>query len=60
MDMAELSRWIPTITTAGMIIGIGFVADSSIKRHEALITGLVSKVQSLETKVAVLEATKRE
>lgn len=56
--MEHLTQWLPTITTACVVVGVAFVADSSIKRHEQVLTTLVAKVQALETKVAVLEATK--
>ena len=57
--MDQLTHWLPTLTTACIVVGVAFVADSSIKRQEKLLSDLVSKVQELETKVAVLEATKK-
>jgi hypothetical protein len=54
--MEELTQWIPTISTVFMAVGMAFVADSNIKRHEAMLLNLVSKVQSLETEVALLKA----
>lgn len=58
--MDQLSHWLPTITTACVVVGVAFVADSSIKRHENVLATLVAKVQALETKVAVLEAMQKE
>lgn len=54
--MEQLTHWLPTITTACVVVGVAFVADSNLKRHETVISTLVGKVQSLETKVAVIEA----
>jgi len=54
--MEHLTQWLPTITTACVVVGVAFVADSSIKRHEAVLTDNQKRIGALETKVAVLEA----
>lgn len=46
--MDQLTHWLPTLTTAAVVVGVAFVADSSIKRHESTLSKLVDKVQELE------------
>ena len=54
----DLFKWTPTIVAIASLIGMGFVAQSTLNRHEADISALRDKVQELETDVAVLKATK--
>lgn len=54
--MDQLTHWLPTLTTAAVVVGVAFVADSSIKRHENVLTSLVEKVHKLSEEVAVLKA----
>src|SRR5690242_8168708 len=51
----QFASWLPTITTACIVVGMAFVADSSIRRHEASIKELNDKVQDLEQDMAVLK-----
>jgi len=41
------------------LIGVGFVVNSTVNRHEEELSGLRDDVQDLKTKVAVLEATRK-
>lgn len=52
------AQWAPTIVTAAFVVGIAFVADSNIKRHETVLTDLQKRMQDVEKEVAVLKATK--
>ena len=54
----DLYKWTPTIVAIASLIGMGFVAQSTLNRHESDISALRDKVQELETEVAVLKATK--
>ena len=55
--MEHLTQWLPTITTACVVVGVAFVADSSIKRHEKVLEGLVGKVQELEKDMVAVRTT---
>jgi len=55
--MDQLAHWMPTLTTAAVVVGIAFVADSSIKRHEKVLEGLVGKVQELEKDMVAVRTT---
>lgn len=55
----DLAHWMPTVTTAAIVIGMAFVADSSIKRHEKSIEDMREDLAQLKTDVAVLKATQK-
>ena len=57
--MEQFTSWLPTITTAAVVVGVAFVADSSIKRHEGVISDHEKRLRDLETTVAVLEAKQK-
>lgn len=52
-------QWTPTLVAVASIIGMAFVAQSTLQRHESDISALRDKVQELETDVAVLKATRK-
>jgi hypothetical protein len=55
----NFAQWTPTVVVIATLIGMGYVAQATLKRHEGVIAGLVDKVQGLETDVAVLKATQK-
>jgi len=55
----DLLKWTPTVVAIVSLIGVGFVVNSTVNRHEAELSGLRDDVQDLKTKVAVLEATRK-
>ena len=55
----DLAHWMPTVTTAAIVVGMAFVADSSIKRHEKVIEEMRDDIAQLKTDVAVLQATRQ-
>jgi len=57
--MGDIVRWTPTIVAVVSIVGVGFVVNSTVNRHERSLTSLEDDVQELKTKVAVLEATRK-
>ena len=65
-----LYQWTPTLVAVATLIGLGFVAQSTLQRHEADLAALRQKhddevdalrrdLSALETEVAVLKATRR-
>ena len=57
--MAELFKWTPTLVALATLVGVGFVVNSTVNRHEGELASLREDVQDLKTKVAVLEATRK-
>ena len=55
----SLLAWTPTVVAIASVIGMAFVAQSTLQRHESDIAALRDKVQELETEVAVLKATRK-
>ena len=55
----DLLKWTPTVVAIVSLIGVGFVVNSTVNRHEEELSGLREDVQDLKTKVAVLEATRK-
>lgn len=55
----NLFQWTPTVVAIASIVGMGFVAQSTLQRHESALSELRDKVQALETEVAVLKATRK-
>ena len=55
----DLLKWTPTVVAIVSLIGVGFVVNSTVNRHEEELSGLRDDVQALKTKVAVLEATRK-
>lgn len=54
----NLFQWTPTIIAIASVIGMAFVAHSTLQRHESDLAVLRGKIQHLETTVAVLKATR--
>lgn len=53
----NLTQWLPTVVVVSGIVGMAYVAQATLKRHEETLGDLVDKVQELRTDVAVLKAT---
>jgi len=55
----DLFKWTPTIVALVSLVGVGFVVNSTVNRHEEELSSLRDDVQELKTKVAVIEATNK-
>lgn len=55
----SILSWTPTLVAIASVIGMAFVAQSTLQRHESDLSALRNKVQELETEVAVLKATRK-
>jgi hypothetical protein len=55
----DLFKWTPTVVALVSLVGVGFVVNSTVNRHEGELADLRDDVQDLKTKVAVLEATRK-
>ena len=68
--MDHVYQWTPTLVAVASLVGMGFVAQNTLQRHEESINELRKKhdievgelrdeVSDLKTEVAVLKATRK-